>query len=699
MAPTPQLSSLLQDIARRGLDLMDALLPQCREELQRHAGQARDPGERESRRQAFLALVQVSPDLRRRFPEALRRAFERELGNDPDPTAFETAPVSIRFEQLELMDEQQVQQRISRVRGVQQVLQEAEAELAELNGLLSALMGFAQVRAERNPLRPEVFLDALEQLLLELPGDARSHALWSQSLQPLLGRQLRPLYREVLARLRQQNVRPARYVISQPAYPGAGARTHVGAPGGGGVVPAGVQPAPRSADVRLTVQQLHGLVSGSAPDAAPLAQEVVNLLIANIAGDPRVLPPVWQLIYELEPALLALARSDQAFFHDKHHPARLLLEDIVQHSFAFDSEETPEFEAFLGHLRLALQEIDPARVTGPEPFAQALQRLRRHRDQDERVRQASQEAAVQALQQAERRNELARQIADYVRKQPGTVLVPDAVVAFACGPWAQVMAQARIDNPIERPGDFDPVALLEDLFWSVRPDQTRQQPGELARLIPQLVQGLRQGLSNIHYPEAQTGQFFSQLFALHQGGLEGMSAARSLRAGAVPAPERTWLAPEEARDSGFMDDLGGEGELAQADDFAATEPAAFAATEPMGLAGREAETGPAPLQEAPAPAPLLLEHLSPGSWLELQVEGHWLRMQLSWLNDTGTLCLLTSGKGSNHSMTRRMFERLVARGELRLVSQGAVVERAFDAVAELAMRNSVYMDLQDMPPS
>lgn len=695
MTHTPQLSILLQDVARRGLDLMDELLPQCREELQRHAGQTHDPRERELRRQAFLQLVQVSPDLRQRFPEVLHRAFARELEGDPATTTFETAPVSIRFEQLELMDEQQVQQRISRVRGVQQVLQEAEAELAELNALLSSMMGFAQVRSERNPLRPEVFLDALEQLLGELPGGARSHALWAQSLLPLLGRRLRPLYRDVLARLRQQNVRPARYVISQPAHPAAGSRVPAGR-----AVPPAVPPAPASADARLTVQQLHGLMSGSAPDAQQLAQEVVNLLIANIAGDPRVPPPVWQLIYELEPALLQLARSDLAFFHDKQHPARLLLEDIVQHSFAFDSEDAPEFEAFLDHLRLALHEIDPSRVTGPEPFAQALQRLRRHREQDERVQQTRREAAVQALQQAERRNELARQIADYIRKQPGTVLVPDAVVAFACGPWAQVMAQTRLENPIEGPGDFDPVALLEDLFWSVRPDQTRQQSGELVRIIPQLIQGLRQGLARIHYPEAQTGQFFSQLLTLHQGGMQGMSAARSLRVGAAPAPARTWLAPEEARDSGFMDDLGGEADDARSADFAATEPAAFPVTEPMGLEARVAESMPSTLQEeAPAPAPLSLEQLSPGSWLELQVEGHWLRMQLSWLNEPGTLCLLTSGKGSNHSMTRRMFERLVAGGELRLVSQGAVVERAFDAVAELAMRNSVYMALQDVPPS
>lgn len=85
--------------------------------------------------------------------------------------------------------------------------------------------------------------------------------------------------------------------------------------------------------------------------------------------------------------------------------------------------------------------------------------------------------------------------------------------------------------------------------------------------------------------------------------------------------------------------------------------------------------------------------------MELQLDGHWLRLQLAWVNEPATLCLFSSASGSNHSMTRRMFDRLVAQEQLRLVSQGPVVERAFDAVAELAMRNSVYMDIQADPPA
>jgi len=523
---------------------------------------------------------------------------------------------------------------------------------------------------------------------------------------PLLGKSLRPVYQELLAYLKMQKVQPVRYAIQRTASSGAVGAAAVptqGSPAQSALAGrlASVQPPEVQGGLaqqvyagQLTVQQLHGLVSGATPDADQLVQEVVKLILASITGDERILPPVRELIAGLKPALLQLARSDLHFFSDKQHPARQLLEELAQHSFAYDRVEAEGFAEFLADMRDTLARLSPA-AGAAETFERVLVRLRHIWSQAEQRRRVQQQAAVQALQQAEKRNQLARQIAEHIRKQPGTVLVPDLVVDFACGPWSQVMAQAQIEGKVEQPGVPDHVALLEDLFWSVRPDQVRQQPGQLVKIIPQLVQGLRQGLQSIHYPPDQLQQFLDQLFALHQGGLDSGSAARSPKP-AAPAVTKTWLAPEEARDSGFMDDMGAEEAPNSAATVPAELPAEFPATEPMGLLGGESDDALVPPAEGPAsvlPA-LTLDQLQPGSWVELLVSGQWMRLQLAWLSDNANLCLFSSAGGSNHSMTRRMFDRLVVREHLRLVVQGPVVERAFDAVAELAMRNSVYMDIQ-----
>lgn len=703
VARTPQIDAVIREAARHGMDIMEALLRKAREGLQRQIDQTRDAVARDEHARTVSALMQSAAELRNRFPQVLQRAFERELEDNPVTTTLDAGPSSIKFEQLELMDEQEVQLRISAARGLQQALLEAEHELTELNTLVSGVLGFDQVRPERNPFRPEVFVDALQSLLGDMQGGVREQSQCRQIMVPLLGQNLRPVYRDLVAYLKAQRVQPVRYVIQRGVAwtPGATALPMAGAP----VVASARMPlqtppglAQQVVAGQLTVQQLRGLVSGGGgQDAGQLVQEVVNLIIAGITSDERLLRPVREILGGLAPALLQLARADLHFFSDKQHPARLLVEEIAQHSFAYDSVSAEGFAEFMDALEIPLRAITPA-TAGTEVFARVLAQLRQGWTRADKQRETQRQAAVQALQQADKRNELARQIAEHIRKQPGTVMVADVVVDFACGPWAQVMAQAQIEGRVDRPGEPDHVALLEDLFWSVRPDQTRQQPGQLVKLIPQLLKGLREGLAHIHYPEAEAEQFFSQLFALHQGGLDGVSAARNLRAVSRPAAP-TWLAPEEARDSGFIDDLGGAG----AGDFAATVPAdvpaEFPATEPMGLVDRETETGQLALEQTPAVTTFTLDQLQPGDWVELLVGEHWTRLQLVWLSDNASLCLFSSAGGANHSMTRRMFDRLVAQGQLRLVSQGALVERAFDAVAELAMRNSVYMDIQADPPA
>jgi len=53
------------------------------------------------------------------------------------------------------------------------------------------------------------------------------------------------------------------------------------------------------------------------------------------------------------------------------------------------------------------------------------------------------------------------------------------------------------------------------------------------------------------------------------------------------------------------------------------------------------------------------------------------------------LFLFTSVFGTTQSMTRRSRDKLVANGCLRLVSAQTVVGGALDAVAQIALRNSL----------
>ncbi|MEP6971063.1 MAG: DUF1631 family protein [Betaproteobacteria bacterium] len=390
-----------------------------------------------------------------------------------------------------------------------------------------------------------------------------------------------------------------------------------------------------------------------------LALEVVALMVDNICHDRRLLRPVQQLVARLEPALLRLALVDPRFFSHKQHPARRLLHEITHRSIAFESVDSRGFSGFMEPLHDAVMPLADGAIDNAEPFDQALARLVAVWDEPAGRERRQIARAVHALQQAEQRTALAAIMVREVLARPDAVLVPSTVLDFLCGPWAQVVAHARITD---RSGADDPGAyagLIDELMWSAQPTLTHQDVPALRRLMPRLQQVLQQGLASIECPAQQTQDFFAMLGQLHQRGLEQPAFAdteiveRTL--GGIPEHSRwtesdsTWLVPSEAQVSGFID-------------------------MPFGAA-------------APADA-VLAGQLVVGTWVALKAEGSWSRTRLAWVSANGSLLLFSDVLGFIQSLSRRACEQLHALGDLRIISTDPV-EDALDAVARTALRNSV----------
>jgi hypothetical protein len=145
------------------------------------------------------------------------------------------------------------------------------------------------------------------------------------------------------------------------------------------------------------------------------------------------------------------------------------------------------------------------------------------------------------------------------------------------------------------------------------------------------------------------------------------SAVTSLRSSFVEGGE-PWVAPQEAQSSNFI----------EINDLPA----------PAGVAADAAGTA-APTDTSIGSSPEALYALPLGSWIELKSGGQWSRTQLTWSSPHGTLFLFTNSVGATQSMTRRSCDKLIAAGHLRVISGQPVVEEALDAVAKVALRNSL----------
>jgi hypothetical protein len=413
-----------------------------------------------------------------------------------------------------------------------------------------------------------------------------------------------------------------------------------------------------------------------------VALEVVALMVENIAGDERLLPAVREAVRQLEPALLRLALADPRFFSDRRHPARRLLDEMTGRSLAWQAESEAGFDAFIAPLREAVEALVETRVEGAEPYEFALQTLEDAWNRGQSRERRQREKAVRALLQAEQRNLLASRVAQEIEARADLALAPPVVIAFLLGPWTQVVARAQL---ADTDGQSDPGgyrAVVPELLWSVLPHTTAAAAGRLARHLPALLDALRKGLGSIGYAQVQIRRFLDRLAVLHQTALKGQPAqaadAAAIAAGQDelqqllgpnPMADDGWLAPDEARSTGFMDSLPG------------SDRPLFQATQPG--------SGPAPIG---ADGPELPLNLQPGSWIELQsAEGGWSRWQV-WISPHRTLLMLSGPGGRTQSLTPKLATAMAQNGQLRTVTAGRVVDSALDAVAGAALRNEAGFD-------
>ncbi|MDB5965192.1 MAG: hypothetical protein JWQ72_1692 [Polaromonas sp.] len=413
-----------------------------------------------------------------------------------------------------------------------------------------------------------------------------------------------------------------------------------------------------------------------------LAIEVVGLMIEQMAQDPRLLAPVREVIANAEPAFLRLGVTDPRFFSDKDHPGRRLLEAITARSLAYSSESAAGFPQFMQDLQEVAQELTEEHASDAQHFATLLRSFESGLASRSPGSTASQGRAVQALLQAEQRNLLAEKVAAEIRARPDFIGGNRIVTAFLTGPWAQVMARERLlgDHAGAGTGKAAFSLTLGEVLWSLDPAQTAGHRKRLVKIIPGMLEGVRAGLLSIDYPLAHSKPFFDELMNIHQAALksepdEADQKARSRRAleeafdaGDGARGNKPWLAPTEAQNSGFMDDL-----------EAHTHPS-FEATQPQSQSG---DSAAAPAKDSGA------VELHLGAWVELFADDRWMRAQLTWISPYNTLYMFTSEGGRTHSMTGPLLQYLLLQELVKVISDQGVLAGALNTVARTAMRNSV----------
>ena len=668
-------------------------------------------------RHAVEDLSARGDEFKRLFSEALRAAV---YGGDTQRVAVKPL---VRFDDFQFLEEEQIDANIEHALTQQEVQMAVADTLPALNGMVSSLMGWTSVQPHLNPLKPDSFVHALRTSLNAMVLRDEDRAAVMAPAAGLMGTSLQQLYRQITDWLRSHGVEPVlAHAKAGGGFGGAGKTPETTVTRTmltldklrrllSGELSFDVQPpankdfshtVPASflalEDMKLVEPMMQRLkerasqASGEAGAAGPrarkvagdapvrrdkahsrtlgkeLGEEVVRLMLENLMQDRRLMAPVRQSLKALEPVLIKMSQGDARFFSERQHPARQFLDKITSRSLAFTSTDEPGYARF----QKALDNSVSVLVMGESDaagFSRVLRKLEDGWNRDEQAQRTRAEAAARELLHVEQRNLLAQRLAQEFTEQLQNRKLPEIVLTFLRGPWAQVVAESQL---LRADGSADPEgyrSLVEDLVWSVQPRLARRNRGRLVELVPRMLVTMRQGLGLIAYPPERIAVFFDELIAVHEQAFEGGRSGGDV-AGAVAhrdgeaapqlAREEFWMAEHEATDSGFL-----QAHAHNAHDF----------------------PEPPELPEVAEPQNWSTDNLTHGAWVDLALGGVWVRAQLTWASPHRTLFMFISGAGLAHSMSRRTMDRLHGLGLIRLVSDGRVMDNALDAVAQAALRN------------
>ncbi|WP_372659488.1 DUF1631 family protein [Hydrogenophaga sp.] len=205
---------LLQQCYQDALSGAPELLARCIDAavvgLQGAEKASRDIAQRDLLARAGWALQQNKGLWLETYPAQLREAL-MSAADDAPPSSRPALYTESTL--MSLVDDDALKESLESARLVQNLLPVVEHELAVLDALMSSLVGLVTVRAERNPLRPLVFVRVLRETMASSDHEAAVRSLWLQHMAAPLGAELKKLYERLGLMLQRANVREAGYRV------------------------------------------------------------------------------------------------------------------------------------------------------------------------------------------------------------------------------------------------------------------------------------------------------------------------------------------------------------------------------------------------------------------------------------------------------------------------------------------------------
>ena len=404
---------------------------------------------------------------------------------------------------------------------------------------------------------------------------------------------------------------------------------------------------PVSVDLRQLVQQLLSQTDtgdGRKPALNEVDEDLINLvsmLFEFILDDYNLSAPVQVLISRLQIPILKVVIRDKSFFSQATHPARRLLNSLARAGIGWSSSDEKTKDKLYGQIHNIVQRIlnefdgDVSLFeTLNQEFEQFLERENRKASLVEQRTRESERGRI--------KSQTAQQTVDnLLKRKVSRYKLPESIHDILMNGWSRVMFLAYLRDDVEHRWNAT-VKVVDDLIWCLHPHQEDDERDQWVRVVPGLLKSLRSGLEEVSYNSSRLDEMMGQL--KHQ-------LAEAFRTNA--AIEALQDSPEEPA----------EEEIATVHQTAVE---------------RQQELEDAAISEYVAQ----IDGIEIGNWVEFRlVNGANFRCKLSAIIDEADCFVFVNRMGLKViEKTRVELAHEMRRGRLTLLEQGALIDRALDAV-------------------
>ncbi len=431
--------------------------------------------------------------------------------------------------------------------------------------------------------------------------------------------------------------------------------------------------APQTIDDFDLQEQLGSLLSrvsaktGKSRVVGEIDDDVINLvsMLFEFILDDRTLPDSLKaLIGRLQIPLLKVAVIDKTFFSRGSHPARRLLNEIASAAMGWGDQDEAQRDSLYQKIEQIVARLLNDFVDDPAIFSELLADFLAFIG-DERRRSELLEQRTRDAEEGRAKAEIARQEVEQALNQRllGKTL-PEVVVRLLQEAWSKVLLLTCLKHGTQSEEWQAALDTMDDLVWSVTPHEDDESRARLLELVPSLLKALREGLVSAAFDPFSTGDFFTQLEALHVQTLQRIQQPQATPGASGPAT-----------------DASGESIAAAAVEAA---PAMVEVVDEIVLLAPGESREPEPEISLPDndEALIQVDNLRVGSWVEFQEdEEHKLRCKLAAvIKPTGKYIFVNRTGMKVLEKTRMGLASEFQRGAIRLLNDTLLFDRALESV-------------------